>query len=322
MKFLSFGTRKKNPRARSGENFMLITLDCCRYDAYAEARKPFLDGIGKARQAYSQGTYTFASHASMFQGILPHVFTPEPFYNRAIRQLWRMRDKTGKKPALIEFPLDTGSIIGGFVSAGYHVAGTGAMNWFRDPKPLRESFPRFQYTGIDAKRQVSYIASEWKRRQGRPFFGFINFGEPHGPYMHDEMPGAENVKGKSGTPDFRIRPNVAKLPSGEWKFDEELYLRQVDCISYLDARMADLLSELAEAGEGITIAMCGDHGECFGEEGLYGHGFYHPKIMQVPMLIFRLNEDGRFTADVNEIGSRVDSASSSKAQPGVRPSSR
>ena len=118
MKFFSFRTRKKNPRARSGENFMLITLDCCRYDAYAEARKPFLDGIGKARQAYSQGTYTFASHASMFQGILPHVFTPEPFYNRAIRQLWRMRDKTGKKPALIEFPLDTGSIIGGFVSAG------------------------------------------------------------------------------------------------------------------------------------------------------------------------------------------------------------
>jgi glucan phosphoethanolaminetransferase (alkaline phosphatase superfamily) len=29
-----------------------------------------------------------------------------------------------------------------------------------------------------------------------------------------------------------------------------------------------------------------DHGECFGEDGLWGHAIYHPKIMHVPLLIF------------------------------------
>jgi hypothetical protein len=32
--------------------------------------------------------------------------------------------------------------------------------------------------------------------------------------------------------------------------------------------------------------MCADHGECFGEEGFYGHSFYHPKVFEVPMGIF------------------------------------
>jgi membrane-anchored protein YejM (alkaline phosphatase superfamily) len=295
-------SRKTSSRER--ENFLLITIDCGRYDAYVEARKPVLDKIGKARQAYTHGTFTFPAHAAMFQGMLPHVFCDEPFYNRGIRQMWRMRDKPGKKPALIEFPLETGSIIGGFVETGYHAAGTAAMAWFRNPKPLRQPFPRFEFTGIDAKRQVDYILSEWKQRGDKPFFGFINFGEAHGPYIHEGMPGAESVKGKTGTADFRLRPHVGKLRSDEWKFDEELWRRQVECISYLDARIGDLLDGLGNAG--ITVAICSDHGECFGEDGLYGHGFYHPKIMEVPLLIFRMNEDGTFTEDPNEIARRVD----------------
>jgi glucan phosphoethanolaminetransferase (alkaline phosphatase superfamily) len=32
-----------------------------------------------------------------------------------------------------------------------------------------------------------------------------------------------------------------------------------------------------------------DHGECLGEQGLYGHAFHHEKVMEVPLLIFRLN---------------------------------
>ena len=248
----------------------------------------------------------------MFQGMLPHVFCDEPFYNRGIRQMWRMRDKPGKKPALIEFPLETGSIIGGFVDAGYHVTGTAAMAWFRNPKPLRQQFPRFEFTGIDAKRQIDFILSEWKSRGEKPFFGFINFGEGHGPYIHEGMPGAEGVKGKTGTADFRLRPHVGKRRSDQWKFDEELWLRQVECISYLDARIGNLLDGIGKDRQPITIALCSDHGECFGEEGLYGHGFYHPKIMEVPLLIFRMNEDGTFISDANEIAQRVDAQTNAK----------
>ena len=38
-----------------------------------------------------------------------------------------------------------------------------------------------------------------------------------------------------------------------------------------------------------TVVVTADHGECLGEEGLYGHAFHHEKVMEVPLLIFRLN---------------------------------
>ena len=34
---------------------------------------------------------------------------------------------------------------------------------------------------------------------------------------------------------------------------------------------------------------CGDHGECFGEDGYWGHGINHPKVFEVPLGIFRLD---------------------------------
>ena len=38
-----------------------------------------------------------------------------------------------------------------------------------------------------------------------------------------------------------------------------------------------------------TVVVTADHGECLGEAGLYGHAFHHEKVMEVPLLIFRLN---------------------------------
>src|SRR5207244_13042914 len=67
-----------------------------------------------------------------------------------------------------------------------------------------------------------------------------------------------SVKGKTGTADFRLRPHVGKRRSDEWKFDEELWRRQVECISYLDARIGDLLDGLREDRQSITIALCRD----------------------------------------------------------------
>jgi arylsulfatase A-like enzyme len=75
----------------------------------------------------------------------------------------------------------------------------------------------------------------------------------------------------------------------EWTFDEESWLRQVACAEYLDARTGELLDLFIKRGRPTTVVICGDHGECFGEHGMWGHAFYHEKVMLVPMLIFRLN---------------------------------
>ena len=72
-------------------------------------------------------------------------------------------------------------------------------------------------------------------------------------------------------------------------FDTEAFARQVRSASYLDARTGELIDVFVRRGRPTTVVVCADHGECFGEDGLSGHGFYHPSVMTVPLLVFRLN---------------------------------
>ena len=83
--------------------------------------------------------------------------------------------------------------------------------------------------------------------------------------------------------------NQQGLLTDQWEFDQQAYRRQVAAASYLDARTAELIALFRRRGRPTTVIVCSDHGECFGENGLYGHAFYHQCVMEVPMLIFRLN---------------------------------
>lgn len=77
-----------------------------------------------ARQAWTQATYTYASHASMFQGFLPHVFAEEAYYNRYVHQLWRIRHRRPVE-ARVVFPPSAKNIIDGFNQLDYFTCGTG-----------------------------------------------------------------------------------------------------------------------------------------------------------------------------------------------------
>jgi hypothetical protein len=42
-------------------------------------------------------------------------------------------------------------------------------------------------------------------------------------------------------------------------------------VEYVDGRLAGLLADFAEA----TTLICADHGDCWGEDGLWEHGISH-----------------------------------------------
>ena len=48
------------------------------------------------------------------------------------------------------------------------------------------------------------------------------------------------------------------------------------------------------------IIIASDHGECFGEDGLWGHSFYHEKIMTVPIIKIEKNKKN-FISKVSNI---------------------
>jgi hypothetical protein len=100
----------------------------------------------------------------------------------------------------------------------------------------------------------------------QPQFVFMNVGETHQPYWH---------KGAS------------------WNFDQgpcrtyeegndadECRRRQRACVEFVDAELAPVLERFKYSNAVISA----DHGDAWGEDGQWGHGFNHPKVFEVPLL--------------------------------------
>ena len=113
-----------------------------------------------------------------------------------------------------------------------------------------------------------------------------------------EVPGGLPVLTSSRTerdePEVSYEPLQARaiqwppVQSGSVGRDCPAYAHQVAATAFLDKAICRLLSQVPE---NTIVVICADHGECFGEDGFWGHGFNHPKVLEVPLLICRL--DGR-----------------------------
>ena len=141
---LRLGERRERQRAkrqRKDVNFMMITLDSCRYDTYCDARTPVLASFGPWMLAHSPATYTYAAHQSFFVGILPNVPEPVPYYNRFTRQLIGLLEvgETPVKKSTYFTVASDRDAVDGFRRVGFQTIGTGAMNWFRQSCSRRHS---------------------------------------------------------------------------------------------------------------------------------------------------------------------------------------
>lgn len=262
-------------------NFLLLTYDSCRYDVLRDARTPVLDSFAEIRPAQSPANFTYAAHMAFFVGILPNASESVPYYNRFTKQLLGLTgvgEGQVTKNSLVKVASES-NLIAGLATQGVQTIGAGAMNWFRQTT-LTHGFEKFLFTGTDSQSQIDFLLKEID--PSRPFFGFINFGETHFPYRY---------KGKQGhcPVDVRARvmtwPPLARGPVGR---DSEAFAHQMEAAEYLDGCLPRLFSALPT---NTIVIVCGDHGECFGEDGYWGHAVNHPKVQEVPLAIFRLDRE-------------------------------
>jgi hypothetical protein len=266
---------------RRPPSFLFLTFDSCRYDVMRDAKTPVLDRYAsEVLPAQSPANFTYAAHHAFFAGMLPHVAEARPFYNRFVKQLWGLA-KVGEGELVAERGLKVvrsgGNVVSGLRDAGYQTIGAGAMNWFQQTA-LTCWFERFCFTDTNADAQIDFVLSEVDA--SRPFFAFINFGETHDPFQY---------RGKVGKSPHPVQSRLMEWPpveSGPVGRDSEAYWHQVEAVEFLDSR----LPRLFDALPGHTVAVvCGDHGEAFGEDGFWGHAVNHPKVLEVPISIFRLD---------------------------------
>ncbi|MGE0918654.1 methyltransferase domain-containing protein [Trichlorobacter lovleyi] len=261
-------------------NILLLTYDSCRYDTLKVANTPVLDSFVDIVSAQAPANFTYPSHCAFFCGILPNSSLNQPYINRFNRQLFGISD-VGETNVVKKSYLkiqSNSNFVDGLRGAGYQTIGCGAMNWFRQ-ETLTYCFEDYLYTGTDADSQIDFLLANLD--PSRKFFGFINFGETHAPFFY---------KGKKDTCPVDVRARIIKWPPcespGPVGQANEAFRHQVEAAEFLDSRLARLFSSVPS---NTIVVLCADHGECFGEDGYWGHGFNHPKVLEVPLAIFRLD---------------------------------
>jgi arylsulfatase A-like enzyme len=131
------------------------------------------------------------------------------------------------------------------------------------PKPFNRG--PIRYYPMKIAPSVTQDFLDWlPEAEGRPFFAFLNYID-----AHHGFPAPEDLKRKFGQ---KGRMN---------KYDA--------AIGSLDRQLDRLLSELERRGlrDNTMVILASDHGEQFGEKGLFQHGnsLYQP-AMVVPLVIW------------------------------------
>lgn len=260
-------------------SFLFLTLDSCRYDTFAAAEAPHLRSVGALHRAMAPGNFTYASHLAMFVGFTPGVAEArEPFVNPKYGRIFRLSGTTN--PTTREAPfvtLDGRSVVDGFRRRGYRTIGAASMRWFnpaaRASQPLIQDFDDFHYAGYNGEltsplvRQLEFVQRAVTRAGERPVFVFLNVGETHTPYYYTGAPW-----------DPKSNPCRPFAPDND---AAECRRRQTQCLEFVDRTAAALLERFAAA----NTVVCADHGDAWGEDGLWAHGFSHPAVLEVPLVL-------------------------------------
>lgn len=252
-------------------NIAVVTLDSLRYDVAERASTPNLRrlfeqcGAGTWRRVYAPATYTLPSHLSLFQGAIgPSNFGPEPVYNRSISSFFKIALpwRTAERGLYEVAPAE--NVVRGFREQGYRTVGVGGVGWF-NPAYATSSFWRGQFfdefywddrfsehNRSSFEHQLETVGGLLEDSSRRPLFFFLNVAATHAPYREEEASTAGQER----------------------------------ALEYVDEHWPKLISLLPKP---CHVLLLSDHGDCFGEDGRWGHCFYHEKVMEVPMVHFVLS---------------------------------
>jgi arylsulfatase A-like enzyme/tetratricopeptide (TPR) repeat protein len=244
-------------------NVLLITMDTTRADrigAYGcrDARTPVLDRLAASgvlfEDCQTAVPLTLPSHSTLFTGRWPiaHNVRNNGTYFLA-----------GGEPTLARLLKDRGYATGAVVAAFVLLSKFGLNQGFDsydDTLDTHELSHNYK-SEIPAERVSAKFADWLDRQDGRRFFAWVHFYDPHTPYLAHEA--------TSGV--FPHTP--AGLYDGE--------------ISHMDAHIGRLLDKLRSRGrlDDTLIVLAGDHGEAFAEHGESGHGvFCYEETLHVPLI--------------------------------------
>jgi arylsulfatase A-like enzyme len=316
---------ESRPAADSGStNVLLIVLDTVRADhlslyGYDRPTTPNLSKLARQGtrfdRVHSTAPWTLPSHASLMTGRWPHELEVE-----------RRGGLDSTYPTLAEFLGHRGYATVGVVANQFYcghesglsrgfddyrdypvnlgeIVRSSTVGWLvtrsvnRVGDLLAAKLHPGQFVGIsdDFSRkdgdQVNREFLDWLDNRGdRPFFGFLNYFDAHGPYLtpptfHQHFGTSPNSYDEGVLIRDWWKAGKSPQSAANLKLMVDSY---DDCLAALDQQLGRLFDELTRRGllEKTLIVVTADHGEEFGEHGHFTHGFdlYEPET-HVPLLV-------------------------------------
>lgn len=254
------------------DHILFITLDSCRYDTFAASCTPAMKAVAPFYKAQAPSYFTYGSHSAMFVGFTPGIAgSAQRFFDPKFGKLFKIVGVGYPGKGTEGYALSGRNIIEGFNNLDYKTFGTAAMAWF-DPSSvtgahLTDSFSHFFYPGpYCLRKQVEFVNNCLAQASGSTFT-FMNIGETHVPYWYE---------GATWSSD-----DNPCIPYQLIDRSEECRSRQRESLEFIDRQLAALLRRHMDG----TIIICADHGDCWGEDGLWEHAFMHEKTTTVPLII-------------------------------------
>lgn len=284
----------------SKRNLIIILIDSLRADhlgcyGYKRETSPFIDSLAKKsilfNRAFSNSSYTPESVSVIFSGCLPSSIG-------AIG--WNARP-----------PLSIKSIGQIFKEAGYRTAFLSNSNVCRNHNFTR-GFEKISYkmSGLSgygpelSGKALKFI--DQCRKEGRKFFAYLHFLDPHGPYHppyeyyskfngKSKTSGAGNSKVVKGKVSLygKVRKDCAEMIEdgfgpGEARF-EDMKMRYDAEISLVDDSIKMLFQGMEEKKilNDSVILLIADHGEEFLEHRFVEHAWtLYTESIHIPLILF------------------------------------
>ena len=279
---------------------VLIVCDTLRADhlscyGYARETSPHLDAFAKEavlfENAICQETWTLPSHATLFTGLYP---------------------KHHGMTASANLPESTVTLAEALRSAGYLCAGfTGFSFWLYPWRGFAQGFdlyntPDWRFRPIS---ETASLVNQWLDKHPREnvFLFFHNFDAHSKPALqYDGLPyGPDDSAFLHFAKEFASPPSFTR--EGRGKVDAEAFLlaanrKEVtltqeeleycialydDSIRMIDHYLHETFEKLKTLGlyERAIIVVTSDHGEEFGEHGVFGHANVYETSAHVPLLV-------------------------------------
>ena len=265
-------------------NFVIVVLDSCRYDSLVAAETPNIDRLGKIERRCSYATWTAPSHFNLLMGLLPHA-NPQGVEasGHYKRDLLRYRERLGAdRPDFRQMVSSMYMPVWLQRCFGYRTHALVSLPVLWPRGPLNRGFDRFELMPVH--NDFEAIIPRLEFDASAPSFYLLNVGETHYPYCPpgDETGRWPHLRGVRGV--FRDIDEIRV--DQPHRFDRDamraLHRKQVEMAAYCDSVLGGLFKVLPED---TWVVVTADHGECFGEDGHFGHGpVMHRKVFEVPLV--------------------------------------